>query len=195
MYRDSEIYTEIVKLIIQMYLDYDIKEFPIDEKLICKKFGVSLVPYSAFDREARIILNKRSKHGFFVKGTKDGPATIYYNDRFGSIGAIRFTIFHEVKHYVLNEDSGDESKDDIADFFSRFFLCPIPYLIVKGIETENEVISFCHVSMETAENVVSNIRNRKKSYGNKIFDYEVPLLEQLDPDAYEMFVKDHEDEM
>ena len=49
MYRDSDTYDEIKKVIIQIYLDYDIREFPIDEEVVCKKLGVSciiLLPFS-----------------------------------------------------------------------------------------------------------------------------------------------------
>ncbi len=190
MYRDSEIYDEIKKIVIQIYLDYDIKVFPIDEKLICRKLGVALIPYSEYNETEKLLLLKRSKHGFFVKASKDRPPTIYYNDEYESEGAIRLTIFHEIKHYVFDEDSGDEEYDDLAEFFARYFLCPIPYLIIKGICTVNEIVSNCHVSLKVAGNVSSNIINRKRVYGNKIFDYEIPLLQHLDNDAYEYFIKD-----
>lgn len=188
--RSSETYDEIKKVIIQIYLDYDIKEFPIDEELVCKKLGVALIPYSEYREEEKLLLLKRSKHGFYVKGSIGRPPTIYYNDEYDSEGAIRLTIFHEIKHYVFNEDSDDEEYDDLAEFFARYFLCPIPYLMIKGIETVNEIVSTCHVSFEAAGNVSSNIINRKRTYGNKIFDYEIPLLQHLDNDAYEFFIKD-----
>ena len=37
MYRDGSVYDEIDKVINEIYLDYDIKKFPIDEVEICKK--------------------------------------------------------------------------------------------------------------------------------------------------------------
>ena len=57
--------------------------------------------------------------GFFVKATKSTPPTIYYNDTIESEGAIRFTIFHELKHYVFEDD--DDEDDDLADFFCKIF--------------------------------------------------------------------------
>lgn len=192
MYRSSNTYEDVVKVIIEIYLDYDIKDFPIDEKDICRRLGVALVPYSECPGEARTLLEKKSKHGFFVKETKENPPTIYYNDKFEPYGAVRLTIFHEIKHYVFNEDANDEDLDDIADFFGRFFLCPIPYLMMKGIDTENEIISYCGVSMTAAGNVESTIRNRKQKYGYRIFEHEIPLLIHLDANAYEVFVKSHE---
>ena len=193
MYRSSDIYEDIVKVIIEIYRDYDIKDFPIDEKDICRRLGVALVPYSEFPKEARALLEKKSKHGFFVRGTKKNPPTIYYNDKFEPYGAVRLTIFHELKHYVFDEDANDEDQDDLADFFGRYFLCPIPYLIMKGIDTENDIISHCGVSMTAAGNVESTIRNRKQRYGYRIFEHEIPFLKHLDEDAYEVFIRTHEE--
>ena len=115
-----------------------------------------------------------------------------YNDKFEPYGAVRLTIFHELKHYVFDEDANDEDQDDLADFFGRYFLCPIPYLIMKGIDTENDIISHCGVSMTAAGNVESTIRNRKQRYGYRIFEHEIPFLKHLDKDAYEVFVRTHE---
>ena len=63
---------------------------------------------------------------------------------------------------------------------------------MKGIDTENEIISYCGVSMTVAGNVESTIRNRKQRYGYRIFEHEIPFLKHLDEDAYEVFVRTHE---
>ena len=67
--------------------------------------------------------------------------------------------------------------------------------MIKGLETEEEIISACHVSMEAAGNVVSNIRNRKLKHGSKIFDYEILLLEHLDKEAYDVFIRNQGEEL
>ena len=191
MYRDKQTYEAIIRTIIDIYLDYDIRTFPINEKDVCKKLGVSLVPYSAFNEGERALLIDIHKKGYFVRESKETPPTIYYNDLLDSYGSVRFTVFHEIKHYVYDEDESDEDIDDHADFFSRYFQCPIPFLMVKGITKINEIVSFCNVSMEVAKNVRSNLRNRMTTYGYKIFDYEIPLLKHLDKDAYKAFIKEH----
>ena len=181
MYRDGNVYEEICKEIINIYLDYGFCEFPLDEKKVCNKMGVALVPYSSYEKEYQKLLRKKSPNGFFVKGTSETSPTIYYNDKRESEGEIRFTIFHELKHFVYNENSDDNDKDDLADFFARYFMCPIPYLLLKGIKSFNEIISFCGVSKSAAANVTSNLENRKSRYGDQIFDYEIPLIEQIEP--------------
>ena len=185
MYRAGSVYDEIDKVIYDLYQDYDIKTFPVDEVEVCNKLGVALVPYSAYPREGRKLLKKKSEMGFFVKESKEQPPTIYYNDRFGSKGAIRLTIFHELKHYVFNDENDDD--DDLADYFARHFMGPTPYLMQKGFDSPNEIISFCGMSMEAARNAYSNIVSRRNKYGMDLFDYEVSFIDHLEPVILETF--------
>ncbi|MFP1694826.1 ImmA/IrrE family metallo-endopeptidase [Gardnerella greenwoodii] len=167
------------KLIYSIYDDYGINKFPIDEKELCRKMKIALVPYSAFSDEAKKLLQKKSNHAFFVKESKENPPMIYYNDAFGSEGAIRFSVFHEIGHYICEDE--DDSKDDLADYFARHFMCPTAYLMLKGIESPNEIVAFCGVSFEAACNASANIANRKKKLGNKLMGYEKEFIEKIDP--------------
>lgn len=185
MYRSGEEYEYICNVIIDIFIDYDIKSFPIDEKDICRKMGIALVPYSTYDSDAIELLKRKSKLGFFVKGSTESPPTIYYNDLRLSKGEVRFTIFHELKHYVFEDD--DDEKDDLADFFARYFMCPIPYLLLKKIDTENEIMAFCETSSTAARNAYSNIVNRRNKYGYHIFDYEIRLINQIEPVLLEVY--------
>lgn len=187
MYRRGKTYDEIAEVVIDIYIDYGIKSFPVDPKDVCRKLGVSLVAYSEYDDEQRLLLEKKSKDGFFVRGACNLPPTIFYNDRQESEGRIRFTIFHELKHYVCEDDNDD--KDDLADYFSKYFMCPIPFLLLKKIDVPLEIMSFCGTSLTVAYNVCSNIENRRKKYNYSLFDYEVRLIEHLNPvllEAYPM---------
>ena len=189
MYRNGPVYDEIKKVIIDIYLDYDIKNFPIDPQEVCRKLGAILNPYSNYGTKERCLLLKKSEYGFFAPETPLNPPSIFYNDSYDSLGAQRLSIFHELKHYVF--DDKDDKNDDLADFFARFFLCPIPYLLLKNIVTPSEVALFCGVSNEAACNASSNLENRKQKYGYQLFEYEIPLIEHLEPgliDVYSNYV-------
>lgn len=134
---------------------------------------IALVPYSAFSDKAKKLLQKKSNHAFFVKESKENPPTIYYNDTFESKGAIRLSVFHEIGHYIC------EDEDDLADYFARHFMCPTAYLMLKGIESPNEIVAFCGVSFQTACNASANIANRKKKLGNKLLATKKNLLKIL----------------
>lgn len=187
MYRQGAIYDEIAKVVIQIYLDYNLTTFPIDEQEVCRKLGVSLVRYSSMPKDAFPLLIKKSEYGFFVPETKDNPPTIYYNDMQGSKGSIRFTIFHELKHYVFEDY--DDADDDLADYFARYFMCPIPYLLLLGINSPSEVMSRFGTTYTAATNVCSNLIKRKAHYGLKIFDYETELMIHLDAILYAIYAE------
>ena len=182
MYRSGSEYDKLDKLIYSIYDDYNIDKFPIDAKELCRKMKIALVPYSAFSDEAKKLLHKKSKHAFFVKESKENPPTIYYNDLFESEGAIRLSIFHEIGHYICEDE--DDSKDDLADYFARHFMCPIAYLMLKGIESANEIVAFCGVSFEAARNASANITSRNKKFGFKLFSHEEEFIKKIDPIAF-----------
>lgn len=176
MYRFPEEYDRIDKLAIDIFVDYNITTFPINERNLCQKMGIILVPYSAFEGDRRKILYKRSSEGFFSYGTSKLQPIIFYNDTNDAIyGNIRQTILHEIKHFV-DEDVDDE-EDDLAEHFGRYLACPTPYLIWKNITNVNEIISTFGVSASIACNVAKSVNNRIKKYGYTIFDYELPLID------------------
>ena len=77
--------------------------------------------------------------------------------------------------------------DDLADYFARHFMGPTPYLMQKGFDSPNEIVSFCGMSMEAAMNAYSNIVSRRNKYGMDLFDYEVSFIDHLEPVILETF--------
>ncbi len=65
-------------------------------------------------------------------------------------------------------------------------MCPIPYLLLKGIKKTEEVVLLCNVDIIPANYVIKNINNRRRKYDNQLFDYEIPLIMQLDPALIEI---------
>lgn len=192
MYRNGQIYDQLDQLVIDIYLDYDLRTFPIDEKSLCRKMGIALVAYSEYSDDARNLLKKKSSYGFFVPADKDNPPTIFYNDSLDDLkspGCIRQTIFHEIKHYVCEDKEELPKDDDLAEHFGRFITCPTPFLVIKGITNVNEIVSRFGVSATMAENISSAVQNRIARFGKKLFDYEKPLIEHLDELYYRVYVE------
>lgn len=67
MYRNGTDYDKLDELIYSIYIDYDIKEFPIDEKELCQKMQIDLVPYSALSDEAKKTVAKEIKTRIFCQ--------------------------------------------------------------------------------------------------------------------------------
>lgn len=179
MYRNSDDYNKMAKLAIDIIIDYDIKSFPIDEKDICRKLGLKLVPYSAYSKGNQLLLRKKSEDAFFSPATKFTPPTIFYNDKIKSRGRQRYSVFHEVKHFVNNDLDDSDYNDDMADYFAKYMMCPVPYLIKANINDELTLISDHGVSHTVALNAIKNVHNRRLRFGDKIFEYEKPLIDHL----------------
>lgn len=192
--RSGQEYDEIVKDIVQIYIDYNIKSFPIDLEKVCRQLGVTLTYYSVLGSQAKDLLIKKSPKGFFVRGTHENNPTIYINDYDIAAGEKRYTISHEIKHYVDDECSSNGDYDDLADYFARFFLCPIPYLMVMDLVDPNDIKAHCNVTISAASHAASNITNRRSKYGHQIFDHEIPLISHLVPEEYELYKKKYYDE-
>ena len=67
MYRNGAEYDRLDKLVIDIFVDYGFDSFPLDEKEVCRRMGVALVPYSEYSDEDLAVLKKRSRYGFFAK--------------------------------------------------------------------------------------------------------------------------------
>ena len=177
MYWSGNDYDKTAQLVIGIFVDYNIRRFPVDEKAICRNLGLKLIPYSEYSEEQQVLLRKRSPDAFFAPATKKTPPTVFYNDKVESYGRLRYNIFHEVKHFVNGDKDDGEYNDNMADYFARYFMCPIPYLIEYGIDDELTITSDHLVSLQAAQNTLKNVRNKRAAYGDKIFDYEKPLVE------------------
>lgn len=177
MYWKSDDYRQMAELAIEIYLDYGIRSFPIDEKELCNKMGILLLPYTEFPEEISGISND----AFFIPTTKSNSPMILFNNKIDSYGRQRFSIFHDIKHYA-NGDTEEHNKydEDMADYFARYMMCPIPILIKRKINDIATIMSDYNVSYDVAMNVLSNLHNRRKYYGDRIFNYEKPLIELIE---------------
>ena len=51
MYWSGNDYDKMAMLVVDIYVDYNIRSFPVDEKDICRKLGLKLIPYSEYPEE------------------------------------------------------------------------------------------------------------------------------------------------
>lgn len=195
MYRLGDKYDRMAELVGEIYIDYNIHSFPIDEKEVCRKMGIRLLPYGEYSLKQRELMKKKSPSGFYVPPTNQTPPMIFYNNNIGEVGSIgnmRRNIFHEVRHYVCEDNDENTEDDDLADYFGKYFLAPISYLIAMKTDNHNQIMADFGVDYEMAGYIMKNLRNRRNRYGNMIFDYEKPLLKHLLKDRYDEIVKSQE---
>ena len=73
--------------------------------------------------------------------------------------------------------------DNMADYFARYMMCPIPILIRREINDIATIMSNYNVSHDAAKNVLTNLKNRRKRYKNKILDFEMPLINLIEKEG------------
>jgi len=94
------------------------------------------------------MLLEASEYGFsIVKGNR---RIILYNEAV-PLGCIRFTIAHEIGHYVLkHQDEQDAGAEKEANCFARNLLCPVPVVFCMGLETAQDYVSMFDVTPKMA---------------------------------------------
>lgn len=89
-----------------------------------------------------------SEYGFSILG--GDKRIVLYNETV-PLGCIRFTIAHEIGHYVLrHRDEDDPSAEKEANCFARNLLCPIPVVYGMGLEAVQDYVSMFDVTTQMA---------------------------------------------
>ena len=144
----------------EIIIRFRISALPVQVSGIARGLGMVLIPYSKAPDSVRGIIRQQlqfESDGFLIRDS-DAP-TIYYNDRC-SIGRQRFTVAHELGHYVLRhpgsrinrEPRGDDPDDTEAEanVFAARLLAPACVLWGMGLRTTTEIARVCGISLTSA---------------------------------------------
>lgn len=173
-------------------------ELPVRVLKITKQFeDVSIVSYSeaarrnnkTFDEVKEIF---GSDFGYLYRSPCDPwKAIIFYNDK-KSIQTIRFTIAHELGHYVLGHLTDDDVARKEANCFARNILCPIPIgTTLLGNKIDKYVNTF-DISEPMAEVALEHMRSDLYYISDKLYsevsdEYEfyqlMRIFEEYIPDS------------
>lgn len=151
MYYD--IYREIRESSWQCLIDHGITELPVDIMKIARAVGIHV------KRDSRVnYLLPGEKGKLLMYGNE---CILIYNDR-NPIELSRFTIAHELGHFILGHHKIYEKYKDIrdiskkpkaeqqADMFALRLLCPACVLWGLELRTAEEIARICRVEMSVA---------------------------------------------
>ena len=177
----------------QFLKDNRITRLPVNPFEIARRLGVIVMNYDDFAAHYQVstdyLVGEISPDGFarFV----DKYFIVAYNNNVASLGRKRWTITHELAHFILGHISlavpllGREHKkaklDMAADAFTRRVLCPSIVLESVGVETPDQIAALCGISYLAAKNVhlyMSRLRQNKK-FGT--IPLELEVLKQFQP--------------
>lgn len=167
-------YEEIKRVIVELFIKYDVKCIPISGFELASKMGIRVIPYSSFQEEKQKLLLKMSEDGFFVEKT-DNEFYIYYNDN-QNYGRINNTILHEIGHIVLDHTEESELAEAEVNFFAKYALVP-PVLVHKlEINSPDRIAELFDVSIQ-ASYYAFNYYKKWLKYGDENYtDYEMKLI-------------------
>lgn len=103
-----------------------------------------------------------SQYGFSIKNFSAHQTLILYNDKKDET-VIRFTLAHELGHYILFHTKDSENEDKEANCFARNILCPIPVIYELGLTHIHEYVNTFYVSEPMAQ---VSIDKKLCDYGN-----------------------------
>ncbi len=152
----DERYEEIKEEVTYMYEETKIDTYPINPFKIAKKLYYILHPYSTLDGDEYLDAIEESDEGFskveWDSAMRMYRYVIYYNDIERSIRNIRWTIFHEIGHCFLghhdNPTGNERQKEDEANFFAKYAMCPPPLLERSGCKSPQDVYAKFGASVE-----------------------------------------------
>ncbi len=130
-------------------LDCNIRELPVSPAVIVRLYGL--------DCRYRTAEALGGRSGMIIR---QADSTRIYINRQESIFRQRFTVLHELGHYLLGhlgdvpfsrcEDELRSSEEQAADKFAIDVLAPACVLWGMGIRTADEISSLCRISYQAA---------------------------------------------
>lgn len=165
---------KIKQIIADTFIHLKIECVPISGFEIATKLGITVIPYSAYFDEVKILLLKQSADGFSI--LKDDKWYIFYNDSQG-YGRINNTMMDEVGHIILDHSQESELAEAEAKFFAKYALAP-PVLIHKLKQKDAHTISCTFGISIQAACYALDYYNKWLTCGNREYtDYEICFLQ------------------
>ena len=143
-------YEEIKKKVVDLYSDLAISYIPIDCFYIAHELGFKVVPYSQLSaKKLDAILKLSGGDAHTLENIDTGEKIIFFNDNC-SIGRQRFTIFHEIGHYILDHREISDLAELQADYFAGYAIAPLPLVHVLRVENYLDLAEIFNTSQECA---------------------------------------------
>lgn len=174
IYLSDERYEEIKKIIVDIFVRYNVSCVPVNGFELGLKMGIKIIPYSAILECKRWLLLKKSEDGFAVeKGL--GEWYIYYNDK-KNYRRVNNTIMHEIGHAVLDHSEDSKLAEKEVNFFAKYALVP-PVLVHKfNLDNPQDIANIFDVSDEAACYAYSYYQKWLQYGSLEYTEYEITLL-------------------
>ena len=169
-------YEEIKIKVVNLLEQNNIHSIPIDCIKLAEDMGFELKPYSKLSAKKLKALKELSGgDGYTIDNVDTGKKILFYDDS-ACIGRQRFTILHEIGHYVLGHREESELAESEADFFAKYAIAPMPIIYALDIDDYVDISEKFSTSSECAFYIMDSYI-KWLQYGPKFFsEYEKKLL-------------------
>lgn len=168
-------YEEIERRVVDLYVEQDIHNMPIDPFNIIKNRGYALIPFSTFNPNNRPDCIDEDNDAFSFYDPTMKTQVIVYNDE-KPLNRIRFTLMHELGHIDLGHKCESDLARKMADYYAGYALAPNPLIGKYACETVQDISSKFWISSECAEVRIDRYQKWKKHGERYLKDYEINLI-------------------
>lgn len=160
-------YEIINQKILELFINCDIRSFPIDCEYIITTLGYNLYKYSELSEEKRSSCIMVSDESLLLNNN------IYYNDNM-TRPRTRFSIAHEIGHIILGHGEYlNPVKETEANYFASNLLAPRMSIHYAGCKNQNDVVKIFQISQEAAQYAFDDYRrwhHRTVTHKMTVFD-------------------------
>lgn len=157
----------INKKILEVYKECNIRSFPIDCFSALKHYGMQTITYKEtkeHNPELYKAIYRYSNDAFRFR------MSVYYNST-NSDGRIRFSLMHELGHYILGHTKESSDNEDEANTFASNFLAPRPITFQRGLKTAEQIRDYYGISISAANQALISPFYYPDKYGEEILEY------------------------
>lgn len=145
----------IKEKVVQVYKECGVRSFPVDCFAILNHYNLRTITYQEAKKNSPDLytaISGYSKDAFKFR------MTIYYNAS-NANGRIRFTLMHELGHYVLGHTESTPDNEDAADYFASQMLAPRVAINKHGCTTSEELHKLFGLSYAAANRTLIDYKS------------------------------------
>lgn len=157
----------INKKILDVYKECHIRSFPIDCFSVLKHYGIQTIMYKEM-KEQNTELYKAIYH--YSNDAFRFRMSVYYNST-NSDGRIRFSLIHELGHYILGHTEDGSDNEDEANTFASNFLAPRPITFQQGLKTAEQIRDYYGISISAANQALISPFYYPDKSGEALLEY------------------------
>lgn len=167
-------YKLILDKTFEIFVECKVKEFPVDCFGILEHYGFKLYTYAemhATNQRLYEMCRRYSDDAFRYQNI------ICYNENVIE-NRIRFSLMHELGHFVLNHKETSQENEDEADYFASCVLAPrvaIHKTLCRTADAIHDTFGLSYAASNRA------LTDYKKWHGRKKYDSEHQLFDYLYP--------------